>query len=103
MLRGRGTQGKSEASSIRGALMSELFGVTPLGQHGGKRPGAGRPRKGELREKRRPASDKLNSPTGSRYIIARLKRDANEGVKTAATLLEGIRDGLISPYAAGAE
>jgi len=83
--------------------MSDFLGITPLGQHGGKRPGAGRPRKGEAREKTRPTSDKLNTPTGSRYIIARLKRDANDGVKTAAILLQGICDGLISVYAAGAE
>jgi hypothetical protein len=82
--------------------MSDDFGVTPLGQHGGKRPGAGRPRKGEVREKRQSTGNTLNS-RGSRYVIARLMRDANDGVKTAATLLKGISDGLISPYAAGVE
>jgi|SRR6516165_1507148 hypothetical protein len=101
-----GTKGKSDAPSILVAFMSDdfdAFDVVPLGQHGGRRPGAGRPRKGEAREKRqRTNSNTLNS-RGSRYVIARLMRDANDGCRDAAILLQGIYDGLISPYAAGAE
>jgi hypothetical protein len=37
------------------------------------------------------------------YLIRRLARDAQEGCKDAATLLQGVRDGLISGYAAGVE
>jgi hypothetical protein len=40
---------------------------------------------------------------GSDYFRARLERDARDGVKTAAVLLQGVRDGLISPYAAACE
>ena len=83
--------------------MPDYFGVVPLQQHGGKRPGAGRPRKGEVREKRQSTNSNTLNSRGSRYIIARLTRDANDGVKTAAILLQGVYDGLISPYAAGAE
>jgi hypothetical protein len=85
--------------------MSDNFGVTPLAQHGGKRPGAGRPRKGEVREKPRRFRGVLNNG-GSHsyaYITARLARDAQDGVKVAATLLAGIRDGRISAFAAGVE
>jgi hypothetical protein len=83
--------------------MSDVFGVTPIGQHGGKRPGAGRPRKGEVRPQR--ARDILNSQRRSRfdYIVARLARDAQEGCREAAILLQGIRDQKISAYAAGVE
>jgi hypothetical protein len=83
--------------------MSDVFGVTPIGQHGGKRPGAGRPRKGEVRPPRTGAI--LNSRRRSRfdYIVARLARDAQEGCREAAILLQGIRDQKISAYAAGCE
>jgi len=37
------------------------------------------------------------------YLEARLTRDAVEGVRTAAILLEGVRNGTISLYAAGVE
>jgi len=40
---------------------------------------------------------------GSDYVVARLIRDANDGVRTARLLLEGIRAGLISVYAAECE
>ena len=71
-----------------------------LGQHGGPRPGAGRPRKGEIRGPKKRSNSKF---TGSDYVIARLERDARDGVRTAAILLQGVRDGLISPYAAACE
>jgi hypothetical protein len=85
--------------------MSDDFGVVPLGQHGGRRPGAGRPRKGETREKPQRIRGTLNSrgSNNSDYIVARLARDANDGVKTAAALLEGVRSGVITPFAAGVE
>ena len=83
--------------------MSDVFGVTPIGQHGGKRPGAGRPRKGEVRPPRTGAT--LNSQRRSRYgyILARLARDAQEGCREAGVLLQGVHDGKISAYAAGVE
>ena len=37
------------------------------------------------------------------YLEARLRRDAEEGVRTAAVLLEGVRNGTISVYAASVE
>ena len=95
-----GTKGKSDASSIFATPMSDLFGViTPLQQHGGRRPGAGRPRKGEVRPPKRPSPPR----TGSDYILGRLTRDAADGVRNAAILLEGISKNLISPWAAGVE
>jgi hypothetical protein len=82
--------------------MPDNFDVTPLGQHGGRRPGAGRPRKGEVRPPK--IRGTLNRGSNRRdYLLARLTRDANDGVRTAATLLEGVRSGVISVYAAGAE
>jgi hypothetical protein len=85
--------------------MSDDFGVVPLGQHGGRRPGAGRPRKGEVREKPQRIRGTLNSrgSNSSAYITARLARDARDGVKTAAMLLEGVRSGVITPFTAGVE
>jgi hypothetical protein len=97
-----GIKAKSDASSILGALMSDNFGVTPLGQHGGKRPGAGRPRKGQPRREKTGATLK-SAPDRSRYILRRLVRDAQDGVRDAAILLRGILDGRISEYAAGCE
>jgi hypothetical protein len=82
--------------------MPDDFDVTPLGQHGGRRAGAGRPKKGEVRPPK--IRGTLNRGSNRRnYLLARLTRDANDGVKTAATLLEGVRSGVISVYAAGAE
>jgi hypothetical protein len=82
--------------------MVDDFGVPVLGQHGGRRPGAGRPRKGEVRPPKQRIRGNLKN-TGSDYVIARLTRDAKDGVRTAAALLQGIRDGLISPHAAACE
>jgi hypothetical protein len=80
--------------------MSDDF--PPLGQHGGKRPGAGRPRKGAVRQEK--TRDNLKPRySRSEYILARLARDLADGVKVAATLLEGIRDGKITTFAAGCE
>ena len=82
--------------------MSDVFGITPLGPHGGRRPGAGRPRKGEVRP---PKQRVLNSRSSGSvdYIIARLKRDAADGCRDAAILLEGIHRGLITAHTAGVE
>jgi hypothetical protein len=100
-----GTKGKSEASSILVTPMPDLFGVTPLQQHGGKRPGAGRPRKGEVRPPKQNTPSTLNSRSSSRfdYIVRRLARDALLGCREAAILLAGVRDHRISAYAAGCE
>lgn len=85
--------------------MSDDFGIPPLGQHGGKRPGGGRPRKGEVRPPKQRTRGTLNSRGSNNYgyLIRRLARDAQDGVKTAAVLLEGVHNGLISAYAAGCE
>ena len=105
ILRPNGSQRKGSPSSILGALMVDVFGVTPLGQHGGKRPGAGRPRKGEVREKAQRARSTLNSRSSSRfdYITRRLARDAQLGCREAAVLLEGVHHNLISAHTAGVE
>jgi hypothetical protein len=83
--------------------MVDIFGVTPIGPHGGKRPGAGRPRKGEVRPPKpeRPRNVLNSGEPG--YLIRRLARDAQGGCKDAATLLQGVRDGLISAHTAGIE
>jgi hypothetical protein len=82
--------------------MPDIFGVTPLGQHGGRRPGSGRPRKGQVRQEKTGGTLK-SVPDRSGYILRRLARDAQDGCKDAAVLLAGIRDGKISEYAAGCE
>src|SRR5262245_55494661 len=83
--------------------MSDVFGITPLGPHGGRRPGAGRPRTGEVRPpKPQHPRNVLNSGDHG-YLIRRLARDAQDGCKNAAVLLQGVCDGLISGYAAGVE
>ena len=100
-----GTKGKSDASSIFVAAMSngfDTFGVVPLGQHGGKRPGAGRPRKGQPHREKTDATLK-SAPDRSGYILRRLVRDAQDGVRDAATLVRGILDGQVSEFAAGVE
>jgi hypothetical protein len=100
-----GTKGKSDASSIFVVAMSngfDTFDVVPLGQHGGKRPGAGRPRKGQPRREKTSATLK-SAPDRSGYILRRLARDAQDGVRDAAILLRGILDGRVSEYAAGVE
>ena len=75
--------------------MRDEFGITPLGQHGGYRRNAGRPRKGQPRQEKTGATLK-SAPDRSGYIRRRLLRDA-------AILLRGILDGQISEYAAGVE
>jgi hypothetical protein len=80
----------------------DAFDLVPLGQHGGRRPGAGRPRKGQPRQEKTSAILK-SAPDRSGYILRRLARDAQDGVRNAAILLAGIRDGRISEYAAGCE
>jgi hypothetical protein len=82
--------------------MSDDFGVVPLGQHGGRRPGAGRPRKGSPPREKKITALK-SRPSRGAYVVARLVRDAREGCREAAALLEGVRSGVITPYAAGCE
>ena len=102
MLRVSRAERKRDPSSVFVTLMPDIFGITPLGQHGGRRPGAGRPRKGEVRP---PKQHTLNSRSSSSvdYIIARLKRDAADGCRDAAILLEGVCSNLISAHTAGIE
>jgi hypothetical protein len=80
------------------AAIEEAVGLAGAG----RRAGAGRPKKGEVR----PPKIRVTLNRGSNrhdYLLARLTRDANDGVKTAAALLQGVRNGVISVYAAGAE
>jgi hypothetical protein len=83
--------------------MVDLFGVTPLGQHGGKRPGAGRPRRGEVRPPKAQRPRNVLNSGDHGYLIRRLARDAQDGCRDAALLLQGVRDGLISGYTAAIE
>jgi hypothetical protein len=81
---------------------SDLFGVVPLQAHGGRREGAGRPRKGQPRREK-PSTILKSVPDQSGYIRRRLARDARDGVRDAAILLRGILEGRVSEYAAGVE
>jgi hypothetical protein len=72
-------------------LMDNDPGPFKLGQHGGPR------KKGQ----RGPNSGLKWGSSSVAYIEARLARDASEGCREAAVLLEGIRSGQISHYAAG--
>jgi hypothetical protein len=80
----------------------DAFDLVPLGQHGGRRAGSGRPRKDQPRQKKTGATLK-SAPDRSGYIRRRLLRDAQDGVRDAAILLRGILDGRVSEYAAGVE
>jgi len=102
MLRFPATRPKPRTSPIFLRLMRDEFGITPLGQHGGYRRNAGRPRKGQPRQEKTGATLK-SAPDRSGYIRRRLLRDAQDGVRDAAILLRGILDGQISEYAAGVE
>jgi hypothetical protein len=44
-----------------------------------------------------------SAPDRSGYILRRLVRDAQDGVRDAAILLRGIFEGRVSKYAAGVE
>jgi hypothetical protein len=79
--------------------MPDDLAQPPLGKHGGKRPGAGRPKRGERREKKQHHRDKLKSHYGNSadYICARLERDGH------LRLLEGVRNLKISAYEAGVQ
>ena len=71
----------------------------PLGKHGGARAGAGRPKKGESRERKNQSYNvsgdvTLNSRGNSRrYIVARLRRDNRDD------LIAAIRNGETSAFA----
>ena len=46
---------------------------------------------------------RLRHGNSREYIEARLERDATEGCREAATLLQAVRDGRVSHYAAAVE
>jgi hypothetical protein len=80
----------------------DAFDLVPLGQHGGRRAGSGRPRKGQPRREK-PSTILKSVPDQSGYIRRRLARDARDGVRDAAILLRGILEGRVSEFAAGVE
>jgi hypothetical protein len=80
----------------------DAFDLVPLGQHGGRRAGSGRPRKGQPRQEKTGATLK-SAPDRSGYIRRRLLRDAQDGVRDAAILLRGILEGRVSEFSAGVE
>jgi hypothetical protein len=82
--------------------MPDLFDLPPLGRHGGRRVGAGRPRKGQVRQAK--TSSNLKSPPDrSDYYLRRLIRDAQDGGRDVEILLQGVRDGRITQFAAACE
>src|SRR5262245_43727144 len=68
-------------------------GPFELSLHGGKR----------VKGQRGPNSTLKRGSSSIAYIKARLERDARDGCKAAAVLLQGIRDGRITTYAAACE
>jgi|SRR6516162_3531162 len=64
-----------------------------LGQHGGKR----------VKGERGPNSTLKRGSSSVAYIEARLRRDAEDGCREAAVMLQGIRDGRVTPYACAIE
>jgi hypothetical protein len=58
---------------------------------------------GGRRVKGQKQTDGLKYGNSREYLEARLQRDASEGVRTAAILLQGVHNGTISIYAAAAE
>ena len=83
--------------------MSDTSSVIPISQHGGRRPGAGRPRKGEVRLPKKHGSLKSTGSHSRAYILGRLARDAAAGCRDAGILLAGVTSQVISAYAAGCE
>lgn len=76
--------------------------LKPLGKHGGVRPGAGRPKKGEIREPKYQGDKKDDAVTLNRgnsvdYIIARLEREGR------LDLVSAIRMRRISAFAVAVE
>jgi hypothetical protein len=82
--------------------MPDISDLPPLSQHGGRRVGAGRPRKGQVRQAKTSSTLK-SAPDRSGYFLRRLIRDAETGGKDVQTLLEGVRSGAISEYTAAIE
>src|SRR5689334_7686143 len=103
MLRARGTRARREASSILVCSMSDALGFTPIFQHGGRRPGAGRPRKGEVRLPKKHGNLKSTGSHSRAYILGRLARDAASGCRDAGILLTAVLEHKISAHTAGAE
>jgi hypothetical protein len=58
---------------------------------------------GGRRVKGQKQADGLRYGNSREYLEARLCRDAAEGVRTAAILLQGVRNGTVSLYAASCE
>jgi hypothetical protein len=83
--------------------MSDTFDVTPIFQHGGRRPGAGRPRKGEVRLPKKHGSLKSTGSHSVAYILGRLARDEAAGCREAGILLRGVLERRISAHAAACE
>src|SRR5262249_24462033 len=83
--------------------MSDTLDVTPIFQHGGRRPGAGRPRKDEVRLPKKHGSLKSTGSHSVAYILGRLARDAAAGCRDAGILLRGVLEHKISAHTAGAE
>jgi hypothetical protein len=103
VLRAHGTQAKREPSPILVCSMSDALGFTPIFQHGGRRPGAGRPRKGEVRLPKKHGNLKSTGSHSRAYILGRLARDAAAGCRDAAILLAGVTSQVISAHTAGCE
>src|SRR5262249_30017972 len=103
MLRAHGTLAKREPSSILARSMSDTFDVIPIFQHGGRRPGAGRPRKGEVRLPKKHGSLKSTGSHSRAYSLGRLARDEAAGCRDAGILLRGVLEHKISAHTAGAE
>ena len=82
---------ESAATSINLTAMGDDPFPSKLPHPGGKR----------VKGQRQP--DNVRYGNSRAYLEARLARDAEEGCREAALLLQGIRTGLISHYAAGVE
>jgi hypothetical protein len=79
--------------------MPDNLAAPQLNKHGGKRPGAGRPKKGETRKKNQ-RFDVTSKPTRGHsvnYIIARLQRDG------LTKWIEAIHQGKLSAFAVACE
>src|SRR6516164_3320183 len=83
--------------------MSNTSSPIPISQHGGRRPGAGRPRKGEVRLPKKHGSLKSTGSHSVAYILGRLARDEAAGCREAGILLRGVLELRISAHTAACE